>query len=146
MSIIKPYQFEPQRSSSGEASNSRTGPSRQGSDDPDPHRVLDNSWCRCGHCTVMPTATECVCCAEVPKVVSLCRAEGTPFHCISESRYFAEICLLPHVLSTVTVLLHDVTASAGEEPMSNRFASCNVFLQIVPISNGTNNLLPYAIT
>ncbi|CAN7944278.1 unnamed protein product [Ixodes pacificus] len=38
---------------------------------PEPSARLDDTrWCRCGRCQLMPTARECVCCLEVPKVAS----------------------------------------------------------------------------
>ncbi|KAM7282049.1 P2X purinoceptor 7-like [Ixodes scapularis] len=38
---------------------------------PEPSARLDDTrWCLCGRCQLMPTARECVCCLEVPKVAS----------------------------------------------------------------------------
>ncbi|OCT76287.1 hypothetical protein XELAEV_18031484mg [Xenopus laevis] len=34
---------------------------------PDP-RLGNNRWCKCGHCLVMYTSEECVCCQEIPSV------------------------------------------------------------------------------
>ncbi|XP_035688140.1 uncharacterized protein LOC118423930 [Branchiostoma floridae] len=31
-------------------------------------RQENTEWCSCGHCTTMPTTTECVCCHEVQQI------------------------------------------------------------------------------
>jgi len=75
---IQPYQFEPRRSP-GEAARPQninstpvntggTGGTPRGA--PNDLRMLDTSWCRCGNCRLMPTVTECICCAEVPNIVA----------------------------------------------------------------------------
>ncbi|KAG0433349.1 hypothetical protein HPB47_020005 [Ixodes persulcatus] len=47
---------------------------------PEPSARLDDTrWCCCGRCQLMPTASECACCLEVPKVAS--KASN---HCITD--------------------------------------------------------------
>jgi hypothetical protein len=120
MSDLKPYQFEPKRSQpkQGQLQCDRDrSPVRRG--DPNCRQLDDTTWCQCGHCAVMATATECVCCSELPRVRELCNADEIKV-CITELSQFEDICLRPHVLSTTLVLLHDVTASVLEDPISNR--------------------------
>jgi len=68
---IQPYQFEPRRppdqATTSQNSNSTpvnaggTGGTPGGA--PSDQRTLDTFWCRCGNCRIMPTVTECICCA-----------------------------------------------------------------------------------
>ena len=54
--------------------------------------------CHCGHCNIMPTSGECICCCEVDKVVS--KMEETGASCITEHEGFGAVCLNRWVLQT----------------------------------------------
>ena len=50
--------------------------------------------CLCGHCSIMPTSTECVCCREIPAVVAKIGKLGdTSAVCITLHPGFASVCL-----------------------------------------------------
>ena len=107
--IINPYQFEPLGSSSDDGSIS---------DESDSHdqRRHTREWlaidagtlvthrfklfhrCTCGHCQIMPSNAECLCCREIDKVVNkLEESEGT-VSCITEHEGFEPVCLNVWVL------------------------------------------------
>ena len=129
---IPPYQFEPRRLA-GQAATPQSVASTSGNSGgtggtpggaPSDRRMFDNSWCRCGNCVIMPTVTECICCAEVPNVVAMNGGgDAGSNQCIVDHGHFAEVCLLPHVLGSVIVLLQDVTAGRLEHPISNRYVA-----------------------
>ena len=54
--------------------------------------------CHCGHCVIMPTSTECVCCCKVEKMIS--KMEKTGASCITEYEGFSAVCLNRWVLQT----------------------------------------------
>ena len=54
--------------------------------------------CHCGHCDIMPTSGECICCCEVEEVVS--KIEETGASCITEHEGFGAVCLNRWVLQT----------------------------------------------
>ncbi|OCU00193.1 hypothetical protein XELAEV_18005967mg [Xenopus laevis] len=60
---------------------------------PDP-RLGNDSWCTCGHCIVMPTSEECVCCQEILNVV-LEITENS--NCITHNQLFHTMCLAKRI-------------------------------------------------
>ena len=107
---IQPYQFEPRRPPDQVATsqNSNSTPVNAGGSGgtpggaPSDRRTLDTFWCRCGNCRIMPTVTECICCAEVPNIVAKNGGgDAGSIQCIVDHGHFAEVCLLPHVLGSV---------------------------------------------
>ncbi|XP_070544588.1 uncharacterized protein [Ptychodera flava] len=66
----------------------------------DPARLPE--WCMCNHCQTMPTAVECVCCAEIPQVVDRrMKGEGQcsgALTCITDHPGMHAVCLYPDAL------------------------------------------------
>jgi len=122
MSSTKPYQFEPKRSRSDSTARRPTvQPEDGGGGDVNTDlstRLTDTRWCGCGCCHVMPKLVECVCCQEVDSLKS--KADQQHVSCITMHDRFEAVCLLPDVLKAVLTVLHDVTASSLEEPISHR--------------------------
>ena len=57
--------------------------------------------CECGHCTIMATNTECVCCRESAPILSKINSlEDSTIHCITEHPGFSPVCLNTWVLQT----------------------------------------------
>ncbi|OCT58914.1 hypothetical protein XELAEV_18001403mg [Xenopus laevis] len=54
------------------------------------HRQQNLDWCQCKNCVLMPTVKECICCKEIPNVVTLM---GPAITCIVENPTFIERCL-----------------------------------------------------
>ena len=48
--------------------------------------------CQCGHCTVMPTATECVCCHEIDHMDNMLQDFNSVI-CITSRESFENVCL-----------------------------------------------------
>ena len=92
-------------------------------------RRENTSWCLCGKCVIMPTDKECVCCRQFDGVNSIL-SDGAA-HCISLHQRFAPVYLLPDVLRSVLVLLHDVQSSIIEEPISNRSVLYSSFITLI---------------
>ena len=63
-------------------------------------RILPDSACRCtcGHCIVMPTSRECVCCAEIEEVTERMQEGPHEVTCITEHEGFEPVCLNVWVL------------------------------------------------
>ncbi|XP_033725101.1 uncharacterized protein LOC117315071 [Pecten maximus] len=88
---IRPYQFEPEVGSDEDLEN-----------DPQPateDRLGSTDWCQCENCHEMPTATECICCAEILQIQHI-RGEIPDLKCITQHPGFAPVCLNVFVLRT----------------------------------------------
>ena len=94
-------------------------------------RRESRSWCLCGHCVVMPSKIECVCCREFDQVNSMSADESV--QCITLHPRFAAVCLEREVLHAVLVLMHDMQSSNLEDPVSNRYriVYCDVLLKYI---------------
>ena len=63
--------------------------------------LTDSMTCRCscGHCSIMPTSVECICCREVSAVVAKIDELGDiSVICITQHPGFASVCLNVWVL------------------------------------------------
>ena len=56
--------------------------------------------CQCGQCTVMPTATECVCCREIDHMDNMLQYFNSVV-CITSHEGFENVCLNVWVLQAV---------------------------------------------
>ena len=58
--------------------------------------------CKCGHCEIMPTITESICCHDIPEVLARMEEEFSEVEgkCITEHEGFDPVCLNPHTLRT----------------------------------------------
>lgn len=55
--------------------------------------------CTCGHCAIMSTSLDCVCCKEIPEVCGKINELGnSSIHCITEHPGFDAVCLNVWVL------------------------------------------------
>ncbi|XP_066263273.1 uncharacterized protein [Branchiostoma lanceolatum] len=82
-----PYQFEPE----AEDSDSDEEP---GGDRGNEERLSSLNWCSCGHCNIMPTAAECLCCREVQLIDEKRNLLVRPVpECITMHEGFRSICL-----------------------------------------------------
>ncbi|CAG2209548.1 unnamed protein product [Mytilus edulis] len=68
--------------------------------------------CNCGHCGVMPSAKECVCCCEISKIVDV-KNEHPDTACITDHPGFHPVCLDIHVLN---VAYYQYRQQYGEHP------------------------------
>lgn len=112
-SVVEPYMYEPVLSDSGGDSPDEVDSAQ------DDERLLNTNWCvvpymatyrrvkvsfiycircTCGHCTVMDTVEECICCNEVEKVVEKMQEFDTKIQCITDHVGFKEVCLNQWVL------------------------------------------------
>ncbi|KAK3587054.1 hypothetical protein CHS0354_008082 [Potamilus streckersoni] len=106
-SQINPYQFEAYISNTDESEIADDDDEEERQD-----RLTDNSWCNCGHCLVMPTSRECVCCCDVEKVTSVCNGyQGIQY--ITDHPGFRPVCLDIHVLK---VAYYQYRQQFGERP------------------------------
>ncbi|KAJ8041549.1 hypothetical protein HOLleu_12401 [Holothuria leucospilota] len=55
------------------------------------------TWCNCGHCTVMPTQRECLCCHEVAKIDRRRKKGSEQPTFITLKQGFQSVCLDPDV-------------------------------------------------
>lgn len=116
--MAKAYEFEPKKKTCS-SSNPALPYKRGGGMEQEESRTMDSSWCLCGRCAVMPTATECICCKELEAVRGKL-GESDGVHCITQHGRFSAMCLEPEILRPVLVLLHDARCSTLQEPISNR--------------------------
>ncbi len=59
-------------------------------------RLADLAWCNCGHCIIMPSARECICCHEIEQISMRINATG----CITTLNRFNTICIDNEALET----------------------------------------------
>lgn len=68
-------------------------------DEPNSSRLENLYWCKCHHCTVMPTFVECKCCQEVSGLLQEKLANG----CVTKHKDFELLCLNKTVLETAFI-------------------------------------------
>ncbi|XP_041362017.1 uncharacterized protein LOC121377987 [Gigantopelta aegis] len=95
---IKPYQYEPMRDP-GEVEKS----DQSDDEKDDEERLLNTEWCKCGHCTLMPTVGESRCCKEIDQVNEKIKAYSERYGaeslaCIVDHPGFKPVCLNVWVL------------------------------------------------
>lgn len=56
--------------------------------------------CQCGHCSVMASEVECVCCKEISRVAGNIDESEEIINCITEHSGFNPVCLNTYVLET----------------------------------------------
>jgi hypothetical protein len=120
------YSFEPviadlqlNSADSDGSSSSETEP------DPDPDsendRTTGHFWCTCGHCLVMSTRLECLCCREIRHIqYRIPPADGQGSPCIRDNADFAAVCLNRDVLDVSLLLMRDVMADSLTRPIDSR--------------------------
>ncbi|XP_035662834.1 P2X purinoceptor 7-like [Branchiostoma floridae] len=82
-----PYQFEPE---AGEDDSDTAEVEDRGNAE----RLTSLTWCTCGHCVIMPTAAECICCHELSPINDKRHQLVTPVpDCITLHPGFRSICL-----------------------------------------------------
>ncbi|KAL1252266.1 hypothetical protein QQF64_020062 [Cirrhinus molitorella] len=77
--------------------------------------VGNNSWCKCGWCTPIPTVSESICCQEADLDHAL-RGHS----CITMVRTFNILCREVDVLEVAMLSLKDVRAETLERPVNSR--------------------------
>ncbi|XP_074654381.1 P2X purinoceptor 7-like [Tubulanus polymorphus] len=103
--MIGPYLYEPE----AEPKRNGDGPRPEAEGDDDEGRInrleLDNlnQWCQCGHCQILETEQECVCCMEIDVVKRRLEwvweeSGQNEETCMTDTAAFASICLNPWVL------------------------------------------------
>ena len=50
--------------------------------------------CRCGHCEIMVTGLECLCCCEIESVKVKMEESSSEIHCITNHEGFQRVCLV----------------------------------------------------
>ncbi len=112
------YAFEPvmrrrvERPVFAEDEGAAAAPDGDGSEE----RFGNTSWCKCGHCSAMPTTVESVCCHEA----DLDNVLGE-LSCITLSRTFQMLCGERDVLEVAMLSLREVRAERLERPISSRW-------------------------
>jgi len=81
---------------SSENSDAESEPSE---DELNSSRLENLHWCRCFHCTVMPTFIECKCCKEYQGLLG----DKLEVGCITENTNFDTLCLNKIVLETAFI-------------------------------------------
>ncbi|XP_065900520.1 P2X purinoceptor 7-like isoform X1 [Dysidea avara] len=117
-SEVMPYRFEPvyeSRLEEREESFSLLAVERE---ETEADRVGNIDWCRCGHCIVMATQRESICCKEIEQINSLLEGDGLAVRpvCISEHADFSNVCLCRAVLM-VTLHSHRYHYGSADEPV-----------------------------
>lgn len=109
---IKPYAFEPEYQEE-ELENLATGNNPSSPIIP----TLDE-WCSCGHCEVMPTVEECVCCKQCDYTIGNMGDLG----CITDHDQFDLLILNPDVLSIAFIQFTMLKKQQGRAPehLSNK--------------------------
>ena len=111
---ILPYQYEPVLSDEASISDMSENDTSETESDNSTGRLINTTWlvkqchgihvlvvylhctcrCQCTHCVIQPTALECVCCREIPEIVSkLAEVTTVDIHCITEHPGFRPVCL-----------------------------------------------------
>uniref|UniRef100_A0A667WXP1 P2X purinoreceptor 7 intracellular domain-containing protein n=1 Tax=Myripristis murdjan TaxID=586833 RepID=A0A667WXP1_9TELE len=94
-------------------------------------RVGNTTWCLCGHCTQMPTATESICCREVD-VDHLVR----DIECITLSRTYQMLCCEREVLEISMLSLREVRANTLERPINSSLFRLTAYRQFTLWTRG----------
>ncbi|KAJ8027942.1 P2X purinoceptor 7 [Holothuria leucospilota] len=92
---IEPYQFEPVRRE--DVIPQQNEPQQENRED---RMQGTETWCTCGHCIVMPSERECLCCHEVSKIDQKRRKGKVQPICITQKPGFQSVCLDHDVLET----------------------------------------------
>ncbi|XP_068697248.1 uncharacterized protein [Montipora foliosa] len=103
--VIRPYQFEPQFSSSEESVEEKELVGEHQHDDEN-FRVRNLDWCTCQNCQILNRNEECTCCSEFPQIcdknkeaVEMGEVAEAPV-CITQHPGFQAVCLNRWVLQT----------------------------------------------
>ncbi|XP_068703689.1 uncharacterized protein [Montipora foliosa] len=103
--VIRPYQFEPEFSSSEENVEEGELVGERQHDDEN-FRVRNLAWCTCGNCQILNRNEECTCCSEFPQIcdknkeaVKMGEVAEAPV-CITQHPGFQAVCLNRWVLHT----------------------------------------------
>lgn len=76
-------------------------------------RLLNNDWCVCGFCAVMPTLTECRCCREGRDFQRLLSEDTV---CVTLHEEFSQTCFLKHILRATLIMTNDIRGHTGDVP------------------------------
>ena len=122
------YAFEPMRepgatSSEDEASSPESEMSDSASVREDSSRLHALDWCKCGHCVLMPTEKESICCREVDQF--MCKVQDLDIECVTDNGYFTTLCVDREVLDVAMLQVRDVRGDLLIRPVPSRF----VYLQ-----------------
>ncbi len=77
-------------------------------------RPQNTEWCRCGNCTPMPTADECVCCQEMADISHRFmdhRPDQEGPECITQNPRLATVCLDTEILDICLLMMSNFTAN-----------------------------------
>lgn len=123
---IVPYRFEPQKQIKDREENDDHIPdteetSDDGWDGMDVETEgwrLDNvRWCRCTHCTSLPTIKESICCTEMLEL----NFKMEELSCVINNPEFTTVCLNPAVLRTALIAKSDFRHDDLREPIHNEY-------------------------
>ncbi|XP_028513401.1 uncharacterized protein LOC110234130 [Exaiptasia diaphana] len=105
-----PFQFEPEYGE-GDSQNDDISLEDDESEEEETEggkvRGDPSSWCLCGRCELMETASMCVCCKDLGSVSHLVG----DIECVTCHQSFKNVCLNRDVLWTALVSLHDRESS-----------------------------------
>jgi len=102
--------------SSGESEASEQSDTRQDAED----RLHNTAWCKCGHCQVMPTQTESVCCQEMSSITYKLSQNAC---CITETTSFQNVVVNQEVLDITLLMMSDVRAESLRRPIASRYVN-----------------------
>lgn len=118
------YAFEPTVQAS-QLSGACNNTDDERDSDPDPSaadsihdRLHNTSWCTCGHCLVMTTQTECICCQEFNSISPKIPQDNS---CVTQTNSFQNVVINQEVLDITLLMMCDVRAESLIRPIASRW-------------------------
>ncbi|XP_062609448.1 P2X purinoceptor 7-like [Saccostrea cucullata] len=130
MSECKGYQYEPEFNE-----EELLAASAESSDDLGVNEINERgdntNWCTCGHCDILPSQRECVCCKEFEHYAENYISSLCP--CISQHSDFDMVCLNRVVLETAYVAFLRYKRKSGQAPqvLTNRQSRLMAYRQFI---------------
>ncbi|XP_061170462.1 uncharacterized protein LOC133179792 [Saccostrea echinata] len=130
MSDCKGYQYEPEYNEEELLAASTENNSDLGMIEEN-DRGNDKNWCSCGHCDILPSRRECVCCQEFEHYAENYISSQCP--CISQHSDFEMVSLNRTVLETAYVAFMRYKRKRGPAPqvLTNRQSRLMAYRQFI---------------
>ena len=111
----KGYLYEPLKSSEEESNVHSSSSAVVKADDDCENRLVDLSWCKCGHCQLMSSVMENQCCTEN----SVAANELQDCSCVTQLAKFSKLCLDKDVLKLLMCSINEIIGENVDE-ITNR--------------------------
>lgn len=112
----RPYDFEPMFPAGEEGRRNIVEEFDNESDDEfevPADRLLNNDWCICGFCAVMPTLTECRCCREGGDFQRFVNEDSV---CVTLHEEFPQVTFQKAILRATLIMTNDIRGHTGDIP------------------------------